>query len=191
MYMYVTVLLTIFTLILIPIYYKKYGLKNFLWFSDIGLFLTVIALWLHSSLIMSIATVSLLLPELLWNIDFFVELTTRYKFLGLARYMFDTQYSLFLRVLSLFHVVLPIIWIWSLIAWGYDPHALFWAVLMCWIVLLVTYLFTNPKENINWVFLPEHNNWQHLTTRTWFGILLILFPLVYWLMHNFLLFITK
>ncbi len=191
MYMYITVLLTIFTLILIPIYYKEYGLENFLWFSDIGLFLTVIALWLHSSLIMSIATVSLLLPELLWNIDFFVELTTRYKFFGLAGYMFDAQYSLFLRILSLFHVVLPVIWIWGLIAWGYNPYALFWAILMCWVVLLATYLFTDPKENINWVFMPEKNKWQHLTTRTWFGILIILFPFVYWIMHNFLLLIAQ
>jgi hypothetical protein len=40
----------------LPVYYKKYGPANFLWFSDIALITTVAALWLESSLLASMMT---------------------------------------------------------------------------------------------------------------------------------------
>ena len=48
------------------------------------------------------------LPELAWNLDFFVRLTTGATFMGLSGYMFDGNIPLFIRALSLFHVGLPL-----------------------------------------------------------------------------------
>src|SRR5262249_12211831 len=48
------------------------------------------------------------LPELAWNLDFFVRLTTGATFMGLSGYMFDRNIPLFIRALSLFHVGLPL-----------------------------------------------------------------------------------
>ena len=40
--------------VILPTYVRWWGWKNFLWFSDIALIATGIALWLHSSLLASI-----------------------------------------------------------------------------------------------------------------------------------------
>jgi hypothetical protein len=55
---------------------------------------------------------AVVLPELAWNLDFFGRLFTGRHRLGRARYMFESDTSLLLRGLSLFHVVLPLLLLW-------------------------------------------------------------------------------
>ena len=95
---------TLFVYLIVPIYWRRYGPANFLWFSDVALLLTVPALWLESPLLVSMMALAVALPELAWNIDFFVRLTTGVSLLGLAAYMFDRRIPRFVRSLSLFHV---------------------------------------------------------------------------------------
>lgn len=178
---------TLFVIVLAPIYWKKYGFKNFFWLSDIGLFLTVFALWLTSPLLISIAAIAILPLEVAWNIDFFFQLITRRALLGVTDYMFDSNISVFVRSLSLFHVVVPIIWIFCLYFWGYNPHAFVYATLMIWIVLIATYFFTDPQKNINWVFFPFAHHWRWMPSLLWLIILLITFPtVILWPMHTVL-----
>lgn len=115
---------TAFTLVLIPFYWRAHGSQNFLWLSDIALFLTLIAFWMNSSLLISVSVISFLLPEIVWNIDFFFQLLARRRLLGVTDYMFDPKRTLFLRGLSLFHIALPILWIWGLYLWGYNKTPL-------------------------------------------------------------------
>lgn len=168
---------TLFVIILVPIYWSNYGIQNFLWFSDIGLLVTLAALWLESRLLISVLAVGMLPVELVWNIAFFVRLLTGYPVLGLVAYMFNAQYSLFLRGLSLFHVILPGLWLWHLIAWGYDERALKYFVVIFWIVLLATYFFTDPEKNINWVFAPEAYQWR-MPGWLWLCIIMICYPVI-------------
>src|SRR4051812_39764486 len=100
---------TLFLCVLVPAYWRKAdaGPLNFLWFSDIALLATGAGLWLESRLIFSTMTVGVLLPELLWNLGFFVRLLTRKSVTQLTEYMFDARRPLFMRGLSLFHVFLP------------------------------------------------------------------------------------
>jgi hypothetical protein len=170
--------LTFFTVILVPIYWHYYGLFNFLWLSDIGLFLTVIALWADSTLIMSMAAVGVIAVELIWSIDFFVELIFQKQTLSIASYMFDDKYPWWLRALSLFHLVTPMIWISYLHEHSYDPRALGYFTLLYWCVLIIVYTYTMTKENINWVFVPAKYNLTVISERSWFIILFILFPLL-------------
>jgi len=100
---------TLFLGILVPVYWIYWGPKNFLWFSDIALLATATALWLESSLLASMMTLAVALPELAWNVDFFGRLITGRQLLGLSNYMFDQGKALPLRALSLFHVVLPVV----------------------------------------------------------------------------------
>src|SRR3990167_1796461 len=106
-----TLLFTMFVVFLIPVYTYYYGVQNFLWLSDIGLFLTMIALWKQSVLVMSMAAVGMLAVELLWWVDFFAYLFFGINLINLAGYMFDSTYPLMLRAISLFHIVTPIVWI--------------------------------------------------------------------------------
>src|SRR5438093_428323 len=55
------VLYSAYLCILIPIYYAQWGPANFLWFSDIALVITCVALWLESSLLASMMAVGMLI----------------------------------------------------------------------------------------------------------------------------------
>lgn len=186
-FLIIKILLTAYVIILVPIYWKNYGAENFLWASDIGLFLTLLGLWFESSLLISIVSISVLPVEIAWNLDFFIELLTGNNLLGLADYMFESKYSLLLKSLSLFHIFMPIIWIFCLIKWGYDSNAIIYSIILCWIILILTYFFSDPENNINWVFIPEKKNWSKMPSLLWLIILMIGFPtLIFWPMHEFL-----
>jgi hypothetical protein len=169
---------TLFVATIVWVYWKYYGPQNFLWMSDIGLFLTLGAVWLESPLLISICICAFLAVELAWNLDFFVELITRRSMFGLAHYMFQPRHTLFLRSLSLFHVILPAIWLWLTISWGYDVHALAYAVPLLWIIFITTYFCTDHELNINWVFMPLLFHWKHVPMGMWFIFLLIGYPLL-------------
>jgi hypothetical protein len=142
---------TLFTALLVAVYWVKYGAANFLWFSDIAVMLTVPALWLESSLLASMTAVSVTLLEVAWNTDFFGKLITGRYLLGLSKYMFDASIPLSVRALSLFHIALPPLVLWMVYRLGYNERALTVQIILAWIVLLVSYWFTEPSENINWV----------------------------------------
>ena len=78
---------TLFVCLLVPIYWRQYGLVNFLWFSDIALLVLVPALWLESPLLISMMALAVVLPELAWNVDYFFRLATGVSLIGLTSYM--------------------------------------------------------------------------------------------------------
>ncbi|CAN5214892.1 hypothetical protein BH09DEP1_BH09DEP1_7040 [soil metagenome] len=178
--------LSVFIIILIPTYVHYYGWQNFLWLSDIGLFLTVLALWFHSSLLMSMAVVGVLFTELVWCVDYFVELLAGYNLIDLSDYMFDGGYPMALRAISLFHVFVPAIWIWYLVRYGYQKRALYYMTGLYWLVLIATYTLTDPAANINWVFLPHANPCIKFSPLGWVSFLFVAFPLFIFLPSHFL-----
>ncbi|MEJ8756995.1 membrane-associated protein [Pontibacter sp. H259] len=178
---------TLFLLVLVPVYWKNYGPANFLWFSDVALFSVGIVLWTENKMLLSMMAVGVLALELVWNLDYFGRLLTGKALMGLSNYMFRSDLSLFLRGLSLFHVFLPVIVIWLLLEWGYDTRALYFQTILAWVILTVTYFFTNPKENINWVFGPGDNPQQKLPRWLYFILMLVFFPVAIFLPSHFLL----
>lgn len=178
------ILFTIFTIIVISIYWWHYGAENFLWFSDISLFLTCIGLWLESNLIMSVLMVMLFPFEILWNIDFFMHVLTNHSLLDLTAYMFESDYSIFVRSLSLFHIIIPFIWLWTMYKWGYNKKAVWLAPILFCSVLFLTFFFTTPQKNINWIFAPEFYNLTWISSFDWILLLMTLAPfLIFWPMH--------
>lgn len=180
---------TVFVAITVVVYVKKYPLWNFLWFSDIALIGTVPALWLESGLIASTLLVGVLLPELLWNGAFFVRLATGQRVLGLTDYMFDPTKPRYLRAISLFHVFLPILLVWSVAVLGYDARALVAQTAIAWIVLPLTYWLADPKvENVNWVFGWTTQPQTRIPPLAYLGVVMVVGPvLVYVPTHLFLL----
>src|SRR6266498_5632581 len=85
---WVKLLYTLFIGVLIPTYWSHYGPANFLWFSDVALLLTALALGLESPLLASMQAVSITLLEGLWMVDFFRTLITGNQPFGMADYMF-------------------------------------------------------------------------------------------------------
>lgn len=152
---------TAFLAVLIPVYWLNYGPTNFLYFCDVALLLTLAGVWTESALLLSLPAVGILLPQLLWCVDFGVHLFGGRLF-GLTDYMFDSQRSLFLRGLSLFHGWLPFLLIYLVRKLGYDGRAFLGWTLLCVALCLISYFFlpsagavvADPKipRNINYVF---------------------------------------
>lgn len=164
-----------FVAVLVPVYWRHYGPKNFLWFSDIALFGSVAALWLESALLASMMAVGTLLPELFWNVGFFLRLLGGSRLLGLTDYMFDRSLSRSLRALSLFHVVLPPLLLWLVATFGYDPRALWAQTLLAWVVLPLTFAL-RPAKNINWVY-GFGDRARHRRPRMHLALMMLFFPL--------------
>ena len=145
---------TIFVCVLVPIYWVERGPANFLWLSDIALLATVPALWMENRFLTSMMAVGVLLPELAWNVDFFLRLITGFDVIGLngTAYMFGTRYTSLFKFFSLFHVVLPVLLIWMVWRLGYDTRAVYAQTLLMWVLLPACYLATDPERNLNWVF---------------------------------------
>lgn len=178
---------SLFVCVLVPVYWRAYGPANFLWFSDIALFVTLAAVWMENSLLASTQALSALIVESAWNVDFFLGLVLGKSPLGLAEYMFDGSKPLFLRGLSLFHVALPPLLIWLVYRLGYDSRALPVQTAIAWVVLPVCYFFTAPSANINWVFGPGAQPQTWMPSGCYLALLLLLFPLGVYLPTHFAL----
>jgi len=173
---------TVFAAVTVAVYLKKYPLWNFLWFSDIALIATVPALWLESSLIAGMMLVGILLPEILWNGAFFARLATGKRLFGLTDYMFDPTKPRYLRAISLFHVILPIVLLWMVAVLGYDTRALLAQTALAWIVLPLSYWLGNPKEeNLNWVFGWKAEPQTSIPPLAYLGLVMIGYPLLIYL----------
>jgi hypothetical protein len=142
-----------FVLYVMAVWWKNYGWTNFLWFSDIAFIGAVPAMWLESAAMASVLTVAVLLPELLWNVDYLLRLVLRRRITGLTDYMFEPERPLLLRGLSLFHVPLPLVLLWLVAAYGYDASVgLAGAVILAAIVLPWSRFVSTPDKNINWTY---------------------------------------
>lgn len=185
--MWIKVLYTLFLCVLVPVYWIHWGPRNFLWFSDIALLATAVALWLESSLLASMMTLAIALPELAWNADFFGRLATGRHVLGLSGYMFDARKPLFLRALSLFHVVLPVLLLWTVFRLGYDARAWALQTVTALVILPVTYVLTDPADNVNWVYGPGSRPQAWMSPRAYLALIMLLFPVVLYLAPHLLL----
>jgi hypothetical protein len=185
--LWIKVAYTVFVCITVVIYARLWGWANFLWFSDIALIVTVPALWMESSLLASMMAVGMLLPELFWNLSFFIRLITRKRLGGLTDYMFDPKRPLYLRALSLFHVFLPPLLVWMVARLGYAPAAFRSQTFLAWVVLLLCYWLTDPQENINSVFGPGAKPQKRLHSLAYLGLVMLAYPLLVFLPTHLLL----
>jgi len=119
---------TAFMLVLIPVYWRSYGPANFLFFCDVALFMTWLALWRESRWLTSLAAVGIVLPQLIWIVDFLFNLVG-VPLLGITDYMLNPDIAWFTRGLSLFHFWLPMLLLWML--WPvYRYHTVRWILLL-------------------------------------------------------------
>lgn len=173
----------LFVAVLVPIYWIQYGPQNFLWGSDLALFGTLLAVLLESRLLISMMAIAALIPELLWTADYIGRLIAGVEAVpGLGtQYMFNAEIPMFVRGLSLFHLVLPPLLIWLLYRFGYERRAFAYQTVLAWLVLLITYLVTDPSANINWIygFGREPQTW--MPERVYVVVLMICIPLFFYL----------
>ncbi|MCI0379694.1 MAG: hypothetical protein L0215_18980 [Gemmataceae bacterium] len=193
----VKLLYTAFMAVLVPKYWIDYGPTNFLYFCDVALFMTLAALWLENSLLGSAPLVGILVPQIVWMVDFLAGVFD-YTITGMTAYMFDPGIPLFTRGLSFFHFWLPLFLIWLVWRLGYDRRAFVVWTALAIIVLLVCYFVMPapppPTDNKN---LPVNINYVHglsddaaqtwMPPLAWLVMLIVGLPLFAYLPTHFLL----
>jgi hypothetical protein len=137
---------TAFMAVLIPVYLKNYGPTNFLYFCDVAAIMTLIAVWIESPLLLSAALVGAFVPQMIWVVDFLVEVSGGHL-TGMTSYMF--QPPLFLRFLSFFHFWLVFLLIYLVWRVGYDQRGLpLWTVI-AWVLLTVCFVWMPACSPVN------------------------------------------
>jgi hypothetical protein len=137
----------------LPSYAAAYGLTNFLFLCNLGVMLTAAALLSGHRLVLSSQAVAAPVIGLAWGIDAAWRLLSGQHLFGGTEYMWDPQYPLFTRLLSLYHLAWPLLVVVLVRRVGYDRRG--WALqsAIAGSVLLVCRLFTAPVENINFAFV--------------------------------------
>ena len=132
-----------------PLYWHQYGLQNFLYFCDLGNFFIAAALWLESPLLFSWQACGLLLFQILYTIDLIGAMVSGRHLIGGTEYMFDPHVPLLMRLLSLFHIVAPLLLLWAIWRLGYDSRGWKYQTLTTWVVVPINY-FWRPQFDVNW-----------------------------------------
>lgn len=174
-----------FMAVLIPVYLVNYGPTNFVYFCDLALLLTLAGVWLESPLLVSMPTVGILAPQILWVVDFLfgvlgIPLT------GLTAYMFNAQSPLLLRSLSLFHGWLPFLLLYLVWRLGYDRRAFAAWTALAWAAMLIAYFFLpgpTPNAgltpvNVDYVYGLSDAEPQHwMPAWAWLATMMVGLPL--------------
>jgi hypothetical protein len=186
----VKVAYTVFIAVLVPVYlgYEPYGPLNFLWFCNIALLLTMVALWRESSFVASMQLVAVLLGSVVWLADFLTRLLAGVFLVRWTHYMFREDIPLYIRGLSLYHGFLWLLLLWAVARLGYNRRAWLAQCLLCWVLLPICYFFTDPARGLNGAFGPggpEPQKW--VPPGVWLALVMIAYPLFVFLPTHLLL----
>ncbi|MGC4062403.1 MAG: hypothetical protein QM749_16800 [Aquabacterium sp.] len=184
------VVYTAFVAVLVPHYWTAYGPANFLYFCDIALLMTCVAMWTESALLASACAVGILLPQLLWMIDF-VGTWLGLPVTGMTGYMFQDAIPLFARFLSFFHFWLPLVLLWLVVRLGYDRRGLWLWWVVAWAAMWVSYLYLpkppapagNPglPVNVDYVFgINDKGPQTWMPQPAFFALMLVALPTLIW-----------
>jgi hypothetical protein len=188
---------TAFMAVLVPVYWRDYGPTNFLYFCDMALFFALGAVWLESPLLASMPAVGILLPQVLWCVDFIGRGVGLDMPGGLTSYMFNADRPLFLRGLSFFHFWLPFLLVYLVWRLGYDRRALVAWTVLAWFLQLVGYFLLPPGPapegspdmpvNVNYVYGLGDDPQTWMPPGAFLALMMVALPLLLFLPTHFLL----
>lgn len=151
----------VWLLVWVPAYWHTWGAANFLHLCDVAVILTCIGLWTNNSLLISSQAVSSLLIDTAWALDAAWRFLTGGHLIGGTEYLFKANSPLWIRLLSLFHIVMPFLLLWALRQIGYDRRGWITQTLIALPVVVSSRLAATPVTNINFVFTDPffHRAW--------------------------------
>ncbi len=136
----------------VPSYAVAYGFTNFLFLCNLGVMLTAVGLLAESPLLLSSQAVAAPVIGIAWALDAGWRLATGEFLFGATGYMWDPQYPLFTRLLSLYHVAWPLLVVWCVRRLGYDRRGWPLQTLIAAAAILTARLATAPADNVNFAF---------------------------------------
>jgi hypothetical protein len=181
---------TAFVAVHVVLNWQAYGPMNFLWFCDIAVLILLGALWMESRLLVSVAAVAILLPMFLWIFDLGARIVLGHYVFGFAGYMFDRRVPKQIRILSSFHLWLPLVLLWTVSRLGYDRRAMGIQSVFAAVLLVACRLISAAPPghvgqlgvNINWVYGPSDDAAQtFLPPMVYLGVMIVCYPLLIYL----------
>ncbi|QFT84785.1 hypothetical protein FIU88_07330 [Halomonas sp. THAF12] len=145
---------TLWMLFWAPSVALRIGVQNYLWLCNLANFLLLAGLWAESRRLVSMAWLATALVGSLWALDAGVAWASGWHPIGGTEYMFDAEIPLSVRLLSLYHLVLPLVAGFGVARLGYDRVALAWQTALTWAAILAARALTDPSRNVNWVEGP-------------------------------------
>jgi hypothetical protein len=188
--LWIKLLWSVLVIVWIPIYWRQYGVQNFLFFCDLGNLFIVAGFWLESRLIFSWQACGLLLFQTLFSIDLASAVMSGRHLIGGTEFMFDAHVPLIIRLLSLFHVVTPPLLLWAIWRLGYDSRGWKLQTLTTWMVVPINYLW-RPEYDVNWARGPLFREQQVISGPLYLLAYLIVAPMVvYYPTHRMLAWVS-
>lgn len=172
---------TLWVLVWAPTFARLLGAQNFLWLCDLANVLLMVGLWRESRRLVSMQWLAVALVGALWALDVATAWMTGWHPIGGTEYMFDVDHPLVTRLMSCYHLVLPLVAGYAVWRLGYDARALAWQTALTWLVIPASYLFTEAERNINWVQGPFGQPQSMLDPLLYLVVLMLLWPLLLYL----------
>jgi hypothetical protein len=151
-----------FLALYVPSYWIAYGLVNFTFLCNLSVILAAIGVWTCSRLLLSSQAIAILFVGTAWTLDVAGRLLVGRHLIGGTEYMWDRQWPLPTRLLSLYHVALPVTLVYALRRVGYDARGYWLQSAIALTGVLAGRLF-GPQLNINSAFVDP------ILKRTWGG----------------------
>lgn len=140
-----------FLLVWTPVYWHYWGPTNLLFLCDAAVLLGCLGLAIQSPLLISSQALAICFVSSFWTFDIVWHSLFGYSPIGGTDYMFDRNYPLWLRLISLYHLLLPLILLWAMSRVGYDRRAFRFQSAIAAIALLCSRA-SDPTLNINFAF---------------------------------------
>ena len=134
-----------------------YGPANFFWLCNAAQFLLLWSLWREDRLMLASQAGVVVLIGAIWTADLLLGLALGGRSLtGITDYMFDPDFPLMARIVSLFHAGLPVFVLWLCLRLGYDRRGWWVQCGVAAVLLIGGYLPTDPVRNVNCAVAPFH-----------------------------------
>lgn len=145
---------TAWVLVWAPSIITLLGPQNFFWICNLANFLILIGLWTESRLLLSMQWLSVALIGFFWGIDVGMAWLTGVHPIGGTAYMLDPDFPVAAKLLSFYHLALPVISGFAVYRLSYDSRALPWQAGLIALLVPLSWWLTDPERNVNMVHVP-------------------------------------
>jgi hypothetical protein len=149
-----------------PAYFHVWGWTNLFHLCDVAVMLSFLGIWFANPLLLSSQAIGCIIPAIFWMADVGTRLVTGRYLVGGTEYMFDAHYPLWVRLLSTFHLGLPLVLLWTLRKAGYDKRGFALQSAIAAFLLIISrflpaglnmnYAYADPVWHRAWGPAPPH-----------------------------------
>jgi hypothetical protein len=149
----------------------------------VAVVLGCLGLCLANPLLIATQALAALMAGLLWGTDVAARLLTGKHLFGGTEYMWDARVPLAVRLMSLFHLLLPVVLVAALRRTGYQRRALAVQVALTVPLVLISRVLASGK-NLNYAFADPvlHKQWGPVPVHL-FAVVVGISVIVYWPAH--------